>query len=143
MLRHWLFFLEQYRFFSTSSFYKWQYIYILKIIFDTPLRGRRYQTDISIMFPFSKIGCPGFSWDVIFFLVAGVLLCFEFWVKAMLITHQCFCCCRAAFTQSHGLFDFSCSPASEVPPRHSWEGTQPGQLIQTDQNDVPYRIVAC
>lgn len=38
----------------------------------------------------------------------------------MLITHQCFSCCRALLTQSQGLFSFLCSPASKGAGVH-WE----------------------
>jgi len=36
--------------------------------------------------------------------------------------------------------DFSCWPARST---GSWEGTQPGQLIQTGQRDIPHHMVSC
>jgi len=31
--------------------------------------------------------------ELIFILVAGIMLCFEFGMSIMLITHRCFSCC--------------------------------------------------
>lgn len=36
--------------------------------------------------------CPGLGWETVFFLVAGVVLCFGFRMWVMLIIHWCFSC---------------------------------------------------
>ena len=51
--------------------------------------------------------CPGFGWDkVIFFLVAGIMLCFGVGTKIMLITYWCF----QLLLGRQGLFSSSCWP---------------------------------
>lgn len=47
-------------------------------------------------------------------------------------------CCTAVLTQRQGLFSSSCCPTSEeAGGARSWEGTEPGQLTQLDQRDIP------
>ena len=75
--------------------------------------------------------------ELIFFLVAGTVLCFGFRMRIMLITHRCFSCCWAVLTL---VKDFS---ASHALPARSWEGAQPGQLTQTGQRDIPYHVTSC
>jgi len=49
-----------------------------------------------------------------------------------------------AYTESR-FFCFSHHPASKYAGvgTRSWEGTQPGQLIQTGQKDVLYHVTSC
>jgi len=49
----------------------------------------------------------------IFFIVAGVVLCFGFSMRIMLTAPGWFSCCRAALAQSQGLLCSSCCPHSE------------------------------
>jgi len=51
--------------------------------------------------------------ELIFFPIAGIVLCFGFRMRIMLITHRCFSCCYAVLTQSQGLFCFLYRPGSE------------------------------
>jgi len=51
--------------------------------------------------------------ELIFYRVAGTGLCFGFVRETALITPGCFSYCRAAFTQSQGLFCFSPHPTSK------------------------------
>lgn len=53
--------------------------------------------------------------ELISFVEAHVVLSFGFLMKTVLITQGCFSCCRAAPTQSQGLFSSSRCPGSEVP----------------------------
>lgn len=43
---------------------------------------------------------------------------------------------------SHRVKDFSTSHAAWPVRRLDWEGTQPGQLIQPDQRDVPCHMIS-
>ena len=45
--------------------------------------------------------------ELVFFWVAGIVLCFGFWMRMMLITHWCFSCCWTMLTPSERLFGFS------------------------------------
>lgn len=54
----------------------------------------------------SKTTSPGFSWNI-FSLVAGLVLCFGFWTRIMLITHGFFSYYWESLTQSQGLLSFS------------------------------------
>ena len=51
--------------------------------------------------------------ELIFFLVAGMGLCFGFVLKTVLITEGCFPYCWAVLVLSQGLFCFSPHPTSE------------------------------
>lgn len=52
------------------------------------------------------------STELIFLLVSGIVLCFEFRMRTMLISHLCFNYCRAGLTLSQRLVSFSVCPAS-------------------------------
>lgn len=70
------------------------------------------------------------SAGIIHYFVTSMALCFGLGMRTMLITHQSFRCCRAAFTQSQGLFSFLCCPARKKGGgAQGARGTQPGQLI--------------
>ena len=77
--------------------------------------------------------------ELIFFLTAGTVRCFGFKLKITLTTHHCFSC-WAVLTLSHRVFCFLCFPAKwgSWGCTRSWEGTEAGQLMQTDQTDVPH-----
>jgi len=51
--------------------------------------------------------------ELIFFVVAGMGLCFGSSLKTMLISQGCFSYCLAVLTQSQGLFCFSHHSTSE------------------------------
>jgi len=52
--------------------------------------------------------------EFIFFLVAGMVLCFGFSIRIMILTHRWFNCCRALLLiLSQGFFSFLYCPASE------------------------------
>jgi len=74
--------------------------------------------------------------ELIFFLLANVVLCFGFGVKIMLITYKCF----QLLLGGQALFSFSCWPARYT---GSWEGTQLGQLTQTGQKDILFHMMSC
>lgn len=58
----------------------------------------------SMWFSFSFPIILGLAWlELIFFLAAGMVLCFGFVTKTMLITQQCFSCCWPVFAQHQGL----------------------------------------
>ena len=81
--------------------------------------------------------------ELIFFVVAGMGLCFGFVLKTVLII-QFSLLLSSAYTASR-------PPLLLTPPRHgaswgstrSWEGTQPGQLAPTDQRDIPHHTASC
>ena len=52
--------------------------------------------------------------EIIFFTVAGIVLCFGFSMRIMLITHRCFSCCWAVFTLNQGLSSSHALPAEKV-----------------------------
>ena len=80
---------------------------------------------------------------LIFFFVAGIVLCFGFRMTIMLITHCCSSCCYAVFILSHGLFSFSYCPASGGwGCTRSGEETQPGQRTQTGQRGIPCHMTS-
>lgn len=78
--------------------------------------------------------------ELTFFRGAGVVLCFGFKMKIMLITSGCFSCWRAVLR----IQDFSASHTAVLVSRctRSWEGTGPGQLNQTNQRNVPYQVAS-
>ena len=51
--------------------------------------------------------------ELIFFVVANMVLCFGFVLEAVLVIQGCFPYCWAVITQSQGLFCFSPQPTSE------------------------------
>lgn len=51
--------------------------------------------------------------ELIFFIVACMVLCFGYVMKTVLVTHQFFSYCWAKLTQHQGLFCFSHCPISE------------------------------
>ena len=61
----------------------------------------------------------------------------------MLVIQQCFSFCAVL----HGAKGVSAPPSAPQLPcwqgRSSWEGTEQGQLIQTDQRSVQYPITSC
>lgn len=78
--------------------------------------------------------CSGFGWGGFNFLPSG-------WYAAMLIIWGCLCYCRGGLAQSQGLFWFlywqgisGCIGG--------WEETQPGQMTQTDQRDIPDHVTS-
>jgi len=81
--------------------------------------------------------------ELIFFILAGMGLCFGFVLKTILITLGCFSCFPAVLTQS-GPFLLLVPPHQQVGwgCTRSWEGTQLGQLTSGDQRDVPYRMTS-
>jgi len=82
--------------------------------------------------------------ESIFFIMSG--MCFGFRRKTMLITHGCFSYCWAVLckAKTFQFFSFLCCSASEgVVGRRSWVGTEPGQLTQTGQGNIPYCMTSC
>lgn len=53
------------------------------------------------------------SHEITFFIVAGMVPCFGFRRKTVLITQQCFRSCWAVIVQSQGLHCYSCCPANK------------------------------
>ena len=81
--------------------------------------------------------------ELTFLLEAGMVLCFEFRMWIMLITWH-FSHCWAALAPSQSASIFLCCPASEGLGVHKeLRGTQPAQLPQTGQRDIPYSVVLC
>lgn len=72
--------------------------------------------------------------ELMFFMVAGTVLCFGFSIRIKLLTRWCFSSCRAVLTQSWGIFSFRTvlTVRSQGCTRR-WEGTQTEQLAQTGQ----------
>ena len=75
--------------------------------------------------------------ELIFPIAALIALCFVVVARKVLITHQ-----FLVSTQHQGCL-------SNIPPSPvgwgwagSWEGTQLGQLTQTDQRDIPDRMTS-
>lgn len=67
------------------------------------------------------------------------MLPFGFEAKPALVTHQCFDYCRTVLAWCWGFLHCSVYPSvSSLVWGRSQEGTQPGQLIWTDQRDIPY-----
>lgn len=52
------------------------------------------------------------SWIELIFLEVHTMLCLGFLMKILVITQQCFCCCRTVCT-GEGSFCSSCCPGSE------------------------------
>lgn len=83
--------------------------------------------------------------ELIFFVEAHTMLCLRFFMKVVVIKHQCFSCCRAVLSQSQRLFSFSCCPFSKEAGgcTRSLEGTQPRQVTQTDKGNIAYHTISC
>lgn len=82
---------------------------------------------------------------LIVFFVIDTLLCFGFKVRIIFIVQQCFSSCWAVSRIT--VKDLSASHAA-LPTKswgwtRSWNGKESGQLIQTDQEDIPYQISSC
>lgn len=79
-----------------------------------------------------------------FFLVDGIVLCFEVRMRTMLLTYWCFSSHKAVFILSQGLLSFLCCPGNGGwASTKSWEGTQPGQLMQMSQRGASYCMKSC
>uniref|UniRef100_A0A8B9SPF6 Leucine-rich repeat and coiled-coil domain-containing protein 1 n=1 Tax=Anas platyrhynchos TaxID=8839 RepID=A0A8B9SPF6_ANAPL len=65
-------------------------------------------------------------------------------MRRVRITRRCFNCCRAVLTLSQGLFGFSHCPDSEQArgAAGAGRGTDPGQLTQNGQRDIPYHMAS-
>lgn len=70
--------------------------------------------------------------DLIFSMVADMILYIGFKIKAMLITRQCFSCCWTVFTMSQGLVCFSYCTASEDTGVHKKLGRD--RTMKADSN---------
>lgn len=81
--------------------------------------------------------------ELVFLIVAGMMLCSGFRRKTILITLWCFSCCSAV--QSQGRFSFLYCPVSKGDWRciRRCRGTEPGQLAQIAQRDIPYYMTSC
>lgn len=69
--------------------------------------------------------------ELIFFVVAQMVLCFEFVAEMVLITHQCFGCCWAVPAQCRG-FLFLCSLGMQL-----WTGQRDTPSHKTFSNNTP------
>lgn len=89
--------------------------------------------------------------ELISFLEAGTVLCFELSLRRMLITHRCFSCCPAVLTLSQGIFRFPCSGMLTCSARallseqghKKLGGAELGQLTQTGRRDILYHGISC
>ena len=82
--------------------------------------------------------------ELIFFLVAGIVLCLGFSIRRMLITHWCLQLLLSSVQTKSRIFQLL-MPSQQEGWRgtRSWEGTQPGQLTQTGQRGIPYHVTSC
>jgi len=78
---------------------------------------------------------------LIFFLVAGVVLCWIWDENNVDNTLMLYLLLSSVYMKSR-TFSFSHCPASEEAghAKEAGKGTQPGQLTQTGQRDIPYRM---
>lgn len=77
-----------------------------------------------------------------FFITACVVLVLVLVTKRVL-THPCSNYCYTMCTQCQGFFCFFPSSHQQVcwEQIRGWEGTQVGELTQTDQRQIPYNIM--
>ena len=78
--------------------------------------------------------------ELIFFTLAGIVLCFEISMEKtpVEITHRCLGCCWVALIL---VKDMSSLPW--VHKKLGGEGAQLREQIQTDQRDIPYHVTSC
>ena len=89
--------------------------------------------------------CPGFNCNrvVIFFIVSGMMLCFGFGRKTMLITHRCFSWYWAVlYSAKYSSASPTVMPVWGWGGTRSWEAIELGQLAQTGQRDIPYHMTS-
>jgi len=87
---------------------------------------------------YNFVYCTRSGWNSIFFKAARMFLHFESVTKTIFLTHQCFGYCWAVLAQQQCfLLSYSVHQRVCWVYIRSWEGTQPGQLTQTDQWDIP------
>ena len=86
---------------------------------------------------------------LIFFTVASMWLCFGFVLETVLIIQSLFCymvllLLSSAYTEPRP-FPLLAPPCQRDgwECTRSWEGTQTGQVTQTDQRDIPYHMMSC
>lgn len=80
---------------------------------------------------------------LIFFLQSGMVLCFGFRMCILLITHHYSSCCWAVLHRAEDFFaSGDALPARRWRCTRNWEGTDSGQLTQTDETDVLYHIAS-
>lgn len=89
--------------------------------------------------------CAGFSWDRVgfSFTVSGMMLCFGFKRKPMLIMYWCFCCCWA---MPYRAKDFSVSQLLVLLWQWGAQFFGKGhnlQLTYTSQRDISYHMTSC
>lgn len=86
---------------------------------------------------FLRLPVSWFQLELIFFLVAGVILCCGFSLKIMWMTPVFQLLQSVAYTKSQS---FQLLTAKSWEYTRSWDGTQTGQLTQTRQRDIPYAM---
>lgn len=79
--------------------------------------------------------------DIIFSMVADMILYVGFRTKAMLITQWCFSCCWAVVTYSQGHSYFSWCPSSGVHKGQGEEKTRTVDRNQTKGYSIPFGVM--
>ena len=82
--------------------------------------------------------------ELIFFLVAGIVLCFGFSMRRKLIaTTENISVLSSVYIKPRTFQLLMPSQQEGRRGTRSREGTQPGQLTQTGQRNTPYHVMSC
>lgn len=103
-----------------------------------PSRTHTFFINNFLIFLYLSKTTPGLSWNI-FSLVAGLVLCFEFRMRIMFITHGFFSYCWVAYTESR-TFQLLTSASEQA---GGTQGDGRGQLTPIDQRDIPYHMSPC
>ena len=81
--------------------------------------------------------------ELIFFIVAGIRLCFGVVMKTVLVhTNVLVIAEQSLHTLKACSVSHTALPVSRLGMVRSWVGTQTGQLTQTGQRDIPYHMTS-